>query len=79
MLRGSLRLLRSFLSENLRHQGLSMKGVRKKMLNFAQTLGVSNTVMRLIERRTTQDKYILFGGMIVTLIIMFLLYKLLKG
>lgn len=56
-----------------------MKGVRKKMLNFAQTLGMSNTVMRLIERRTAQDKYILFGGMIVTLIIMFILYKWLKG
>uniref|UniRef100_A0A915I631 MI domain-containing protein n=1 Tax=Romanomermis culicivorax TaxID=13658 RepID=A0A915I631_ROMCU len=42
------------------------------MRTFGQNLGLSNSVMKFIERRSTQDKYILFGGMIATLVIMFL-------
>jgi Golgi SNAP receptor complex protein 2 len=44
------------------------------MLNFLNTLGLSNTVMNFIERRAYQDKFVLYGGMIVTVSIMFLLY-----
>jgi len=60
---------------NLRGQRHTLKGVHKKILDVANTLGLSNTVMRLIERRTVQDKFILYGGMVVTLVIMFMLYK----
>ena len=52
-----------------------MKGIRKKMLDVASMLGMSNTVMRLIERRSEGDKYILFGGMIVTCLIMYIVVK----
>ena len=45
------------------------------MLDIVNKLGLTNTVMRLIEKRTYQDKFILFGGMIVTCVIMFLLWK----
>jgi Golgi SNAP receptor complex protein 2 len=38
---------------------------------------MSNTVMRLIERRSEGDKYILFGGMAATCIIMYLVVKFL--
>ena len=31
-----------------------LQGVQRKMLDVANTLGLSNTVMRLIEKRTTQ-------------------------
>ncbi|XP_062612607.1 Golgi SNAP receptor complex member 2-like [Saccostrea cucullata] len=61
--------------ENLRSQRLTLKGAQRKILDLANTLGLSNTVMRLIERRTYQDKFILYGGMILTLIIMFLIWK----
>ncbi|ELT94374.1 hypothetical protein CAPTEDRAFT_152195 [Capitella teleta] len=60
---------------NLRDQRGMLKGVHKKMLDVANTLGLSNTVMRLIERRTTQDKVILYGGMVLTLVIMFFIWK----
>lgn len=60
---------------NLREQRITLKGAKKKMLDIANVLGLSNTVLRLIERRTAQDKVILYGGMIVTLIIMFLIWK----
>ncbi|XP_039264832.1 Golgi SNAP receptor complex member 2-like [Styela clava] len=65
----------SSVIENLRNQRGSLKGIKTKMLNIANTLGMSNTVMRLIEKRTTQDKFVLFGGMILTTIFMFLIWK----
>lgn len=60
---------------NLREQRLSLKGAHKKILDIANTLGLSNTVMRLIEKRAYQDKYVLFGGMIITCVIMILVVK----
>ena len=60
---------------NLREQRVTLKGAHKKILDIANTLGLSNTVLRLIERRTTQDKFILYGGMILSVIIMFLIWK----
>lgn len=60
---------------NLREQRITLKGAHKKILDIANTLGMSNTVMRFIERRTSQDRYILFAGMIVTCVIMFLAWK----
>lgn len=65
----------SSILSNLRDQRGVLKGVHKKILDVANTLGLSNTVMRLIERRTTQDKFILYGGMILTLVIMFMIWK----
>lgn len=61
--------------QNLKEQRGTLKGAQKKILDIANTLGLSNTVMRLIERRTYQDKFILFIGMFVTCVIMFLVYK----
>ena len=60
---------------NLRDQRGTLKGAHRKILDIANTLGMSNTVMRLIERRSYQDKFILYGGMIVTVIIMLLVWK----
>ncbi len=60
---------------NLREQRDTLKGARKKMLDVMNYLGLSNTVMRLIEKRAYQDKFILYGGMILTIIIMFLVWK----
>ena len=60
---------------NLKDQRLTLKNAHKKILDIANTLGLSNTVMRFIERRTTQDKYILYIGMFVTCVIMFLAWK----
>ena len=60
---------------NMREQRMTLKGAHKKVLDVANTLGLSNTVLRLIERRSAQDKFILYGGMIFTCILMFLLWK----
>ena len=58
--------------ETLRDQRGMMKGIRKKMLDVASMLGMSNTVMRLIERRSETDKYVLFGGTKISKIIIIL-------
>lgn len=52
-----------------------MQGTHKKMLDVANMLGLSNTVMRLIERRATQDKFIMIGGMLLTCVFMFLVIR----
>jgi Golgi SNAP receptor complex protein 2 len=36
---------------------------------------MSNTVMRLIERRSEGDKYVLVGGMLFTCIVMYLVVR----
>ncbi|KAG4094324.1 hypothetical protein H8356DRAFT_1694577 [Neocallimastix lanati (nom. inval.)] len=50
-----------------------LKRSKTTMLNIANTLGVSQTVIRYIETRTTQDKWILFIGIIVTVFLMWLI------
>nr|CAG4641293.1 EOG090X0GIP [Eulimnadia texana] len=47
--------------DSLRSQRYTMKNTQRRILDLANTLGLSNTVMRLIERRTTQDKYLFYG------------------
>lgn len=59
----------SGILENLRDQRTTIKGAHRRMMDIANTLGLSNTTMRLIERRAYQDKYILFGGMLITLLV----------
>lgn len=61
--------------ENLKEQRNTLKSAHKKVLDLMNTLGISNTVMRLIERRTYQDKFILYGGMIFTCVIMLITIK----
>ncbi|KAI4878868.1 hypothetical protein NFI96_000725 [Prochilodus magdalenae] len=68
----------SSILNGLRDQRGTLKGTHKKMLDVANMLGLSNTVMRLIEKRATQDKFIMITGMLVTCVIMFLVVKYLS-
>lgn len=60
---------------SLQLQGATLKNIRKKMISMGNVLGLSSTVIHSIERRTAGDWWILFGGMLVTLVVMFFLYK----
>lgn len=53
--------------ESLRSQRLTLKGAHRRIVDMANTLGLSTHTMRLIEKRAAQDKYILLGGMVFTL------------
>ncbi|XP_070939430.1 Golgi SNAP receptor complex member 2 isoform X10 [Macaca nemestrina] len=47
--------------EELLSRTFTTNGTQKKILDIANMLGLSNTVMRLIEKRAFQDKYFMIG------------------
>ncbi|XP_030866944.1 Golgi SNAP receptor complex member 2 isoform X14 [Gorilla gorilla gorilla] len=47
--------------EELLSRTFTANGTQKKILDIANMLGLSNTVMRLIEKRAFQDKYFMIG------------------
>ncbi|XP_054657487.1 Golgi SNAP receptor complex member 2 isoform X3 [Grus americana] len=61
--------------EELLARTFTTNGTHRKILDVANMLGLSNTVMRLIEKRAFQDKYFMIGGMILTCVIMFLVVQ----
>jgi golgi SNAP receptor complex member 2 len=65
----------SNILESMRDQRGVLKGARKKLLDIAGTLGLSNTTMRMIEKRAAQDKVLLIAGMVITLLIVVLTVK----
>lgn len=58
--------------ENLRSQREKLKGAHKRILDIGNTLGLSNHTMRVIEKRISEDKYVLYAGMVITVLIIFL-------
>ena len=65
----------SNIIESMRDQRSVLKGARKKILDIAGTLGLSNTTMRMIEKRAAQDKVLLIAGMVITLLVVVLTVK----
>jgi golgi SNAP receptor complex member 2 len=65
--------------DHIKKQTYTLKTVKNKMLNIANSLGLSNTLIRMIERRSDSDRYVLYGGIVITCIIMFLTIKYLAG
>ncbi|XP_024901400.1 Golgi SNAP receptor complex member 2 isoform X2 [Pteropus alecto] len=61
--------------EELLSRPFTTNGTQKKILDIANMLGLSNTVMRLIEKRAFQDKYLMIGGMLLTCVVMFLVVQ----
>jgi Golgi SNAP receptor complex protein 2 len=51
-----------------------MRWVNKKMLDIGNKIGLSNSTMRMIERRDATDAYFVFGGMVVTSLVIYFLY-----
>jgi Golgi SNAP receptor complex protein 2 len=60
--------------EGLQAQGEILRRTKRRLYNLANTLGLSNSVMRFIETRASQDRVILWGGMAGTLFLMGLIY-----
>lgn len=58
----------------LRTQRESFRSFDDRLRTIVSNLGMSSTVMRLIERRSYTDKLILFGGMILFTIFMLVVY-----
>ncbi|KAF8200919.1 golgi SNAP receptor complex member bos1 [Pholiota molesta] len=61
--------------DNLVDQRQMLKGTQRRLLNVANTLGLSRDVIGWIERRSTQDTYIFFAGAIFTFFCFYLIWK----
>ncbi|KAF9481541.1 synaptobrevin [Pholiota conissans] len=61
--------------DNLVDQRNMLKGTQRRLLNVANTLGLSRDVIGWIERRSTQDTYIFFAGAIFTFFCFYLIWK----
>ena len=70
---GQMLYIGSATLDQLKNQRGSLKGVRKRMLDIGNTLGLSSTVMRMIDKRGTQDKCIVYGEMILPVLLCFYL------
>ncbi|XP_065360401.1 probable Golgi SNAP receptor complex member 2 [Calliphora vicina] len=57
---------------SLVNQRSTLKGAQRRLMTIGSTLGLSNHTMKLIERRFVEDKYVMFGGMFVTLLVIVL-------
>jgi Golgi SNAP receptor complex protein 2 len=58
----------------LREQRGVLKGAHKRVLDIASSLGVSNSIVRIIERRTVGDKIIVYGGSALIVLLMAVLF-----
>lgn len=58
--------------ESLRSQRITLKGAHRRIMDMANTLGLSSHTMRLIEKRASEDKVILLLGMVITLVVILL-------
>ncbi|CAH9134766.1 unnamed protein product [Cuscuta epithymum] len=52
-----------------------LKHAQRKALDVLNTLGLSNSVLRLIERRNRVDKWIKYTGMVVSIIILVVVWR----
>ncbi|KAL5248064.1 hypothetical protein ACHWQZ_G017291 [Mnemiopsis leidyi] len=59
--------------KQLRDQRSTLGMIKNRMSGIANTLGLSTTVMKLVERRSAHDQYLFYIGCFVTVTIMFLL------
>mmetsp|Transcript_4373 Transcript_4373/g.6803 ORF Transcript_4373/g.6803 Transcript_4373/m.6803 type:complete len:212 (-) Transcript_4373:938-1573(-) len=48
-----------------------LRGVRRMVVDIGNRLGLTNTTMRIIERRDITDAYLVFAGMIITCIVIY--------
>ena len=51
-----------------------MRGVKRIVMNMGNRLGLTNSTMRIIERRDITDAYLVLVGIIVTCIVIYLCY-----
>jgi Golgi SNAP receptor complex protein 2 len=60
---------------DLGEQGDILKSAQKSIYSVANTLGVSNETIRLVERRALQDKWVFYGGIFVMLVCFYYILK----
>ncbi|KAF8210385.1 hypothetical protein K438DRAFT_1809591 [Mycena galopus ATCC 62051] len=61
--------------DNLRDQRTMLKGTHRRLLDAANTLGLSRDVIGWIEKRSTQDLYIFLFGAVFTFFCFYLIWR----
>lgn len=61
---------------NMSGQRERLKSAHRKLLDTLNSVGLSDSLMRVIERRQTLDKWIVYGGMILVVLLILLLFWL---
>jgi Golgi SNAP receptor complex protein 2 len=56
----------------------TLKGAHRRLLDVANVLGLSNSVMRVIERRDWADKWLVYGGILLTILLLWFCMGLVK-
>lgn len=59
---------------SLRQQREQMGGITGVLFQMSNRLGLTQSTMRIIERRDITDAYLVFGGIIVTLIVLYIFW-----
>jgi len=60
--------------DDLVRQREKLRGTKRVLFDIGSKIGLSNSTMRIIERRDITDAYLVFGLMVVTLIVIYFLY-----
>ena len=60
---------------DIKDQNSTLKGTQKKLRDVAVGLGFSGDTIRNVERRIKGDRYVFYGGCLVTLICFYLILK----
>ncbi|CAI2357616.1 unnamed protein product [Caenorhabditis sp. 36 PRJEB53466] len=69
----------SAVLESLKMQHLNLRGVRRKIMDVGQALGLSNSTLQVIDRRVREDWLIFVIGCIVCCIFMYAFYRFWRG
>jgi hypothetical protein len=60
---------------DLREQTATLKGTQKRLRDVALKMGLSSETIRFIEQRTKGDRYVFYGGCIVTLVAFYFILR----
>lgn len=63
----------------LKDQRGTLKSAHRKVLDVATSLGMSNSLMRMIERRTLGDRILVYGGMFLILCLLAVVWYWVNG
>ncbi|VDN03072.1 unnamed protein product [Thelazia callipaeda] len=69
----------SAILEQIRLQGMGLRGIKRKILDVGVTLGLSSTTLRIIEKRLSEDSIIFCVGCIFVLLFMYVFYQFWKS
>lgn len=60
---------------DLKSQKSSLKSTQKRLFDATSSLGISQSLMKIIRSRSDQERAIFFGGIICTLFVIIVLWR----